>query len=104
MKKVSILWRILFILAIGYSLGMFVTIKYLVPPTTEISIGKIKLKGDNNSQSNSFTIRPGEDPLYRGDATTKREVRKERRSIKRDIRSQDRAIKKEIRKRNRDGG
>lgn len=79
---------------VGYALGTFVTIKYMVPPTTEISIGKIKLKGDGNSVSDVMDLDTG------SSQPTRKESRKERK----DIRAADRAIKKETRKRNRDGG
>lgn len=94
MKKVSIVWRILFILAIGYSIGTFVTIKYLVPPSTSISIGRIKLKGDGGTIAPEYHIETSDDTP----------TRKEERKDKRDIRAADRAIKKAARKRNRDGG
>ena len=83
---------------VGYSLGTFVTIKYLVPPTTEIKVGKIKLKGDNSTLAPSIAITPDED------SPSPREVRKAERKEKKDIRAQNRAIKKASRKRNRDGG
>lgn len=101
MKKVNIIWRVLFILMIGYALGTFVTIKYMVPPSTAIHIGKMKLKGDGSTISPNITVTPDEDTLTRKDL---REQRKEERQEKKDIRAQNREIKKAARKRNRDGG
>jgi hypothetical protein len=97
-KKVSIIWRILFILAVGYSLGTFITIKYMVPPSTQVKIGKLKLKGDGSTLSPSITVTPDTD------TPTPREVRKSKREEKKDIRAQNREIRKATRKRNRDGG
>jgi hypothetical protein len=98
MKKVNIIWRVLFILMIGYALGTFVTIKYMVPPSTAIHIGKMKLKGDGSTISPNITVTPDDDPPSR------RESRKAERQKKKDIRARDRAIKKAARKRNNDGG
>jgi uncharacterized membrane protein len=98
MKKVNIIWRVLFILMIGYALGTFVTIKYMVPPSTAIHIGKMKLKGDGSTLSPNVTVTP------EGDTLSRRERRKAERKEKKDIRAQDRAIKKAARKRNNDGG
>lgn len=79
---------------VGYALGTFVTIKYMVPPTTEISIGKIKLKGNDNTVSDILDVTDA----------TEQPTRREARKARKDIRAADRAIKKEARKRNRDGG
>lgn len=94
MRKVSIIWRISGLILIGVILGMVITIKYLVPPTTEISIGKLKLKGDQGTISPSYNIGTEEDL----------QTRKERREEKKYIRDQERAIKKAKRKRNNDAG
>lgn len=90
MSKVSILWRILFILAVGYSLGTFVTIKYLVPPTTEISIGRIKIRGSSNTISDVLDVttppQPSKKEIRKAEREERREERKERREARKEAR------------------
>jgi len=50
--KVSWIYRALFFIALGFALGTFVTAKVFInnlPPTTEISIGRVKVKGKGNT-------------------------------------------------------
>lgn len=48
MRKVNV-WKNLFLIVIGFLLGVVFTIKFLVPDTADIYIGKLKVKGENNS-------------------------------------------------------
>lgn len=48
MRKVNV-WKTLFLIVIGFLLGVVFTIKFLVPDTADIYIGKLKVKGENNS-------------------------------------------------------
>ena len=59
--KVSVIWRIAFAVSIGFALGGYVTgctfLKNL-PPTTEISIGKVKLRGTGNTIEKAIEVTP----------------------------------------------
>jgi len=66
--KVSVLWRMLTLILIGFSIGVFVTVKYISPPSQDITIGKIKIKGTNNSTDGMVHIAisdkvPDQDPV-----------------------------------------
>ena len=57
--KVSGIWRIVAILLVGFALGTYVTSKVFInniPPSTEITIGKVKIKGKDNTIENVMTI------------------------------------------------
>lgn len=56
MQKVSSLWRIGALILLGFSLGVFVTIKFITPPSQDIQIGNIKIKGQNNTVTDAVTI------------------------------------------------
>ena len=95
MKKVSIIWRSVVVFLLGIVFGMFITIKFLVPPTTAISIGKIKLKGDNSQISDVQNIplgtyKPTPQDLRRMDREKIREERKEERQLRREERKKKR--------------
>jgi len=42
------IYKTLFILLCGVLIGVFITLKYLVPDGTDIYIGKIKVRGSGN--------------------------------------------------------
>ena len=43
--KVSAIWRMLSFLVLGMVLGMYLSLKFIAPPSQDIEIGKIKIKG-----------------------------------------------------------
>lgn len=47
--KVSAIWRLFTIILIGFCLGVWVTVKYISPPSQDINIGKITVKGRGNT-------------------------------------------------------
>lgn len=57
--KVSFIWRLAFALVLGFSLGVFVTSRTFIkniPPSIEISIGKVKIRGQGNVIENIMDI------------------------------------------------
>jgi len=57
--KVSFIWRLAFAAVLGFSLGVFVTSRTFIkniPPSTEISIGKVKIRGQGNTIENIMEI------------------------------------------------
>lgn len=57
--KVSFIWRLAFALALGFSLGVFVTSKVFIkniPPNTVIEIGRVKIKGKGNTVENLMKV------------------------------------------------
>lgn len=42
------IYKNLLILLIGVIMGIIITIKWIAPPSDDINIGKIKIKGDKN--------------------------------------------------------
>jgi hypothetical protein len=49
MIKVSGLWRMFAMFALGMTFGIFVSIKYIAPPSQDIKIGRISIKAKKNS-------------------------------------------------------
>jgi hypothetical protein len=65
MKKVSRIWQLLAIFAIGFALGLFVSFKYVQRNTPEgqnISIGDIRIRGRGEHQVNLQVDQKKEDP------------------------------------------
>ncbi len=91
--RVSLIWRLWTMLFLGVVLGMFISIRYLMPPSTEINIGRVKVKSrDNSTVRDLFTIKtPAEEVEAPGDPPgdpeekplTKREIRQEKRAARR---------------------
>lgn len=57
--RVSYIWRLVAALMLGFALGIFVTQKAILkdlPPTTEISIGKVKVRGQGNTIENIMEV------------------------------------------------
>ncbi len=57
--KVSFIWRLVAAVLLGFSLGVFVTSKTFIkniPPTTEIEIGRVKIKGKGNTVDNLMKV------------------------------------------------
>lgn len=54
--KVSVLWRMFTLVLFGVTIGIFVTVKYISPPSQDITIGKIKIKGQNNTTDGMVRI------------------------------------------------
>ena len=77
MKKVSFIWRMLFLWMFGVACGIFftvATIKTKVNKGQIINIGKIKIK---NADDTEFRIYPNQ--IQPPEEKSKRELRKERR-------------------------
>lgn len=47
--KVSGLWRMFAMFSLGACFGIFIAIKYIAPPSDDIRIGSIKIKGKNST-------------------------------------------------------
>ena len=71
MKKVYEI--VTFVLA-GIIAGMIITIKWIAPPGQDITIGKIKVKGRNNTQSTVVEV---------DNVPSKREQRRQKRELRR---------------------
>lgn len=56
MLKVSGIWRMLAVFAVGISFGIFISMKYIAPPSQDIKIGKITIKGRNNTITDAVDI------------------------------------------------
>lgn len=91
MLKVSIVWRLLTMFVLGIVFGTFITVKW-IPPSTQVKIGSVKVKGRNNTVRDMFdlTVEEGQDP-DRADPdspnegiypTTKKQERKAKRADK----------------------
>lgn len=81
MPRVSGVWRLLAVFIAGVSFGIFLTVKYLVPPTTEISIGRIKIRGDGNQVEEVIRVDP--DSVNEGQKIKKVNTRKAERKARR---------------------
>ena len=80
--KVSLIWRSLAFMFMGMVLGVlisYVVFSNNIPIGTEISIGRVKLKGQE--QSIDTLIKTGD-----GDITSKKEIRQEKRLERRESR------------------
>jgi hypothetical protein len=56
MTKVSAGWRMAALFCAGLAFGVVVTIKYISPPSQDIKIGKITIKGRNNTVTDALDI------------------------------------------------
>ena len=45
--KVNGIWRMISLLVLGIVIGIWISIKHISPPSQDISIGRIKIKGKN---------------------------------------------------------
>lgn len=74
------IWMAVAFFTLGLSVGVLMTSFFLlnrIPPTTEISVGKAKIKGRDNTIENLIET---------GDITTKKEQRQSRREARRSAR------------------
>lgn len=89
MIKVSYIWQVLALFFIGALFGMFITIKFLVPPSTVIEIGKIKLKGNNNQVKDILDLEliPGNEGklIFKETPRQKRQLKRQARRNKKTI-------------------
>ncbi len=56
MFKVSGLWRMGTMLVIGIVIGVFISLKYISPMTSDIKIGRIVIKGRGNTVTDAVDI------------------------------------------------
>lgn len=56
MPKVNSIWRMVAMILLGFSIGIFVTIKYIAPPSQDIKVGKITIKGRGNTVTDAVDI------------------------------------------------
>lgn len=57
--KVSFLWRSLAFMFLGFAFGVLLTATLFInniPPTTEVSIGKVKIRGQGNTIEGTLNV------------------------------------------------
>lgn len=86
--KVGAIWRMFSMILIGFSIGVFITIKYISPPSQDINIGKIQVKGRKNDVSGLSDIMKKDEAnddnssSISGVPLSKKDIRKAKRQAK----------------------
>jgi hypothetical protein len=78
--KVSGLWRMFAMFALGCSFGIFIAIKYIAPPSHDINIGRIKIKGKNSTITAPIDISQPELESTESKRDKRKAARQERRN------------------------
>lgn len=109
--RVAAVWRGISIFLLGIIVGGVLTITNLVPPSTQINLGRVKIKGGKGettvrdllgiqveNQANRTRIREESPPSplpSRAEELSKKEIRQERRDDRKEIRQERRENRKE---------
>jgi hypothetical protein len=90
-QKVAAIWKFLTVLLLGIAAGIWAAVKYLFPPTTEIRVGNIKIKGRENQVDDLLDLKvtPETSPTK-----NKKYIRKEKREERKDLRLERRKNRK----------